>query len=393
MLATASIASLLYGCSSGVNASQPNVTAPPLASQGKLQLAVGTANIAGAETDLNVVATLRGSTGLTAFLVDTPTISGPFTVPAGALGAHGDAGTSHISGDPQVVGAATASTFGQSGGVFGYGFAPANSTTNATANYPQFAGGSANSLLYADDVSPYIDFVPQAGSSAAAAPVVTGGGSEALINAYPEPLYAPAANRYPLLLGVSTAASGIPAAPTGVPGFAGYPVGVTAFSGVAPVVSATPYTLSVNVATAQSPGATFTASATMAKLTVVGLPPEPAFVEDGKGGGTVTVGLGANATEGELFAVDVNPASGATQIYSFPYGSATASVAVPDLLGTTANGTAAPTFTTGHAVFFYTAGFDYPAFEASTSRSQTPTIAGANGSADFALSRVLETVY
>lgn len=392
-LAAAGLATALSGCSSGVNASQPNVPHVDLGSLSKLQFAVGTFNLAGTATYLNTVATLRNSSGGTAFLVDTPTITGPFTNNGGSR-AGVDAGTNKISGLPQVVGGPTNATFGQSGGLFGYGFANANSGTGASANYPQFAAsGSGNTLLFNDDTSPFIDYVGTTPISAGLVADAIAGGAvtpQVLINSYPEPLLTGAAGRYPMLIGPGGA--GIPSLPAGVPGFAGFPVGFTAFANIAPAASATPYSLSVQVASAQSPGTTFTASATMATLTTLGLMPEPTFTSNGAGGGTVVVAPTAGVTEAELFVVDVAIPGGTVSIFTFPFTGAQ-TITVPNMLQTNAKGQPAPSFSPGDAVFAYTVGFDYPAFEGTFSTSQTPSIVSAAGTADVTVSRVQEQNY
>src|SRR5581483_10331850 len=95
------------GCGGGGSAGVPTPTQPPLQPD-KLQLAVGTANVFGGGTGLNVVTTFRAPNGDSATLANTPILTGPsgFTVPATFPGAYGgtssDAGTNHISGSPQV---------------------------------------------------------------------------------------------------------------------------------------------------------------------------------------------------------------------------------------------------------------------------------------------------
>src|SRR5579862_4594753 len=73
----------IAGCganSAGVPISSVNPTSP---SYGKLQFAVGTANIYGTATGLNVVSTLRQPAGTSAIGVSTPSITGPFTFAGG----------------------------------------------------------------------------------------------------------------------------------------------------------------------------------------------------------------------------------------------------------------------------------------------------------------------
>jgi len=139
---------LLAGCTAGNGALEPPFTSVNL-NNDRVQVAAGVATFNDGSKGLNVVATFRQPNGLSATLLNTPTLTGPFTVPVGAAGTKSgasslgtaaflstctpnvDAGTGHISGSAQSVVTANAlcTTFGQAGGVFAYGFAPENSTT------------------------------------------------------------------------------------------------------------------------------------------------------------------------------------------------------------------------------------------------------------------------
>lgn len=143
------------GCTSG-STGPPDQRSVNPAAQSVLQFAVGTANIAGTP-GMNVVVTNRQPNGLSAVLLDTPTLTGPFTLPAVTGAADGQGSTAKagpaqgeldgtlcgkpcITGTPQFTpgGApAFASTFGASGGAFGLAFAPANSTPTSTTNIYQ----------------------------------------------------------------------------------------------------------------------------------------------------------------------------------------------------------------------------------------------------------------
>lgn len=141
-----------------------NQVNPGASNYSKLQLAVGTANLYGTAVGLNVVSTLRQPNGDSAVLVDTPALTGPFSLPpAGAAGSGVDQystlpsgpsasessnGNNDITGTPQTVRPGTpvcdqattcpdgtppnTTTFGQSGGVFGLGLAPFNHTNSGT---------------------------------------------------------------------------------------------------------------------------------------------------------------------------------------------------------------------------------------------------------------------
>ncbi|MFN2461868.1 MAG: hypothetical protein ABR591_14500 [Candidatus Velthaea sp.] len=138
------------GCSASATG-PPAVTSVNPAAQSALQFSIGTANIAGTATGMNVVVTDRQPNGDSAVLVDTPTLTGPFVLPAASTTADANGstassgpsagevsgtlcgGTPCITGTPQTApGSAVpfSSTFGTSGGAFGLGFAPANSSSS-----------------------------------------------------------------------------------------------------------------------------------------------------------------------------------------------------------------------------------------------------------------------
>ncbi len=163
LLAVAAASSILAACGSSqfqppaVQQSNPGST-----SYSDLQFAVGTANIAGT-TGLNVVSTLRQPDGLTADLVNTPTLTGPFSLASLTTGtgnnpnggdaystawSNGPSATEKsknaIMGTPQSVRQGTpacestsscpsgvspnTTTFGQFGGIQRMGLIPANMT-------------------------------------------------------------------------------------------------------------------------------------------------------------------------------------------------------------------------------------------------------------------------
>jgi hypothetical protein len=299
-------------------------------------------------------------------LLDTPTITGPagFTVPAS--GPPADAGTNHISATPQQVptnppaAAPPASTFGQSGGAFSYGFAPFNSSTTGAAMYP-----SSN---------------PNVGGNAL----------------YTEPMYAPAYSFY----------GGPPAFPffndgTYPADFAGYSQGFTAFA--ATPVSGN-YSLSVLVPASNAAPVTFNATSTLNAGIVLGVPTISGVTEDGKGGLSGTVTPGSGATETLVYVRDV------TQALRYTIGpitgTAAATFTLPDNLGpcnspgcgksdTTPSIASATATTPGDTYQIYAVSFDYPAFEAAPpiSTSATPTITGPNGQADLSVSAKFAAAY
>lgn len=387
-LAAMSLAGILTGCSSGNAALQPPFTSIDVAANSTLQFAVGTANVNGTP-GLNTVVTFRNKTsGLSATLLNAATIAGPATFvndaaagscsssgAAGPTGAGTDAGTNRISATPQTLPGNTpvCTTFGQSGGVFGYGFAPANSTTTGSANYPQYAEGSApNNAINLADPDPF------------------GGG--AFTFTYALPFYVPAANRLPYL-------GGPPAYPffldgSEANGFLGYPAGFTDFA-VTPALGT--YVLSIALPAASSAQATtLTASATLASVTLLPAYPAPAFASGTGGSALVTVAPPAGVTESLVYVVDIsdNPAAGLrtnTFYTARVTGTGTQTIAIPGNLGHKH----APSFAAGDAVFVYAAGFDYPAFEAAPpgNRAANPTIAGANGQADVTTSAYTTATY
>lgn len=332
------VVAALESCTSGQNAVEPPLTQTNLAQTSKLQFSVGTASIGGT-VELNTVETFRQQNGLSATLVNTPSIVGPagFIVPnVPAAGA--DAGTNHITGSPQSISGGGNSTFGTSGGAFVYGFMPANSDTTGSANYPQYAGGGVYNFIY------------------------------------PLPFYS-APQLYYL--------GGPPAYPNiydgnYLPGFAGYPQGFITFA-AAPVVGT--YVLTVTVATSDAGTIVFTASAALASAAALPSYPAPAYASDGKGGGSITVAPPAGVTETLAYVQDT--ATG--RFYTF-FTKSAGSLALPDSLGPH-GGQSIPV---GDTVNVYVVGFDYPAFEASppASRAQTPAIKGPNGQSDLTVSAV-----
>ncbi|HLJ84384.1 MAG TPA: hypothetical protein VKT51_09460 [Candidatus Eremiobacteraceae bacterium] len=351
ILGIVSAGALLAGCSTNGSGINPPVSHGNLGAD-KLQMAVGTANIAFDGTvGLNVVTTFRQPNGLSAVLLDTPTITGPagFVVTGNAPA--NDAGTDHISGSPQTAPGPT--TFGTAGGAFKYGFAPYNSD-NLGDPYPN---GPA---LYAE---PFYsgDAVPIAGGPPA----------------------------YPFFNNG-----------TFISGFQGYSQGFNAFETPVTVGS---YSLTVNVPGTSGPGRNFTATATLASAVPLPALGAPSFVEDGAGGGTASVTVPADPRifETMIYIADLN----ASTFFTLGPFNGTGSVggALPDTLGPCngndcQNGSGAtPSLPAGDSYLVYAISYDYPAFEASPpgSSSQTPAITGPNsgGQADISMSQVFAGTY
>ncbi|HEV3088958.1 MAG TPA: hypothetical protein VGX96_17225 [Candidatus Elarobacter sp.] len=375
---------VLAGCGGGGGVAEPPVRQANL-STNTLQLAVGVATFPDGSQGLNVVSTFRQPGGLSATLVNTPTISGPFTNPAPAstscpgssfiagligraylagfaqysgafsvAGAAGtDAGTHTISGSPQVAPAnpVACTSLGEGGGVFAYGLSLQNQTPDQTLN-----------------VGPAYW--------------------------YPQPLFAPRLQSPVRYVG------GPPAYPnvrTGTypAGFVGYPQGFLTFAIGAPPAGS--YSLNVLVPAANAASATFNASAAIAAP--AGLPPfaaPPSVTEDPAAGGGLTVSFVAPAgvTESIVDIVDIGPnAAGSGSNPAAPVfytlvarGSGAQVVTLPPNLGPVApNGSASPSILPGDNYVVSVIGADYPLFEAGppANTAATPTISGANGQADL----------
>jgi hypothetical protein len=369
---------LLAACTSGQSHIEPGfISVNPLTY--KLQFAVGTANYQVVDatstiipiTGLNTVATYRQPDGLSATLVNSPTIIGPdgFVVPATSAEAGVDAGTNTITSTPQSVqpGAATPpTTFGQAGGVFSYGFLPTNSTNNSI---------SGNGGAFAPYGQPfYTDAFSSDGSDIS---TVYLGGPPAYTN-------------------VQTGT--FPA------GFIGYTQGFNSF---ASTIAAGAYTLNLVVPKSPTTNGTLTSTATLGSTALLPTYTPPTVVEDGAGGATFTVTVPAGVTETILDVVDQGAASATATdchpAYSPPFnytvvdhtaGPAVATITLPDNVGpiSPTAGTADPTICAGDAYVVSEIGVDYPAYEAGPGQpgpnalSETPAILGATGQDDITVS-------
>ena len=374
-------ATLLTACGGGLTQGVgqiPPVSQANVATIGKLEFAVGTANIG---TDgvvgLNVVTSFRQNDGLSVTLVNTPTITGPsnFVVTAPALYANGnveagaDAGTNHISADaqdPDPLTTSPPSTLGTAGGIFDNGLSPFNTGQGGAAYY---AGNPAQNAI------------PPYGT---------------IHTEYGQPFFGSAPQVY---LG------GPPAYPffgngEYYPGFAGYPQGWDAFE-VRPVSGT--YALSLVVpAVSQSP-ATYSASATLSNLTPLPAISVPTFTEDGNGGGSGGVNVG---TDSRILETMIYITSGGNYYAVGPLkGNGALRFTVPDDLGpcTGVQGTGcqnnpstqSPTLESGASYSIYAVSYDWPMFEAEPpgNTTQTPVITGSSGQADISLSPLYSATY
>lgn len=383
---------LLAGCSTNGLAQLPAVNSVNVASIGKLEFAVGTANIGpDGVVALNTVASLRQANGDAAVLLNTPQIVGPagFAVPSTAAvadpyhagnmtgngdgGSGGDAGTTTINATAQNLNPAIANavtTFGQTGGLFEYGFGPFNSNELSSPFYPGRSAKGATEPFYF------------------------------------EPLYSPDPQR---ILG-GPPAYGFFTDGTQSPNFVGYAQGWTAFETGALVTGT--YTLNVNVPSVNVAATTFSATAALANTTPLPLATNLVFTPDANldGGATGSVNIPADArfveamvyirniTKGTFFSVGPIKSTG-TQAFTLPanLGSCNAAPGCENTANASPTFTAPAGSTAGDSFRMTVVVYDYPAFEASPSisTSQTPTITGpgSNGQADLSISTSITGAY
>lgn len=345
-VASAFLACALVGCSTGQTGG-PTLTmgcSPASPSCSKLQLAVGTANIYGLSTGLNVVSTLRQPNGESALGVDTPSLTGPFINSNAAQPADGTnlpdpytsmfffggtpalgAGPSLpetlakapiISGTSQTVHPGTpscdttgvppanftqcpagiapnTSTFGQSGGVFAMGLAPYNVVANTAQSYsyqpypqPIYDSGQTHQL-----------FVPWGGPPAFDPDHNGMGTRDGLI-----------------ILGADSFTYGWCSIAPGCPYFLGVGEGITFFEGVAPHTGR--YSLAVQVGIIGSNGSkqlsTISTNAQLSSLTILPTLSAPQVTPDasGDGGATFSATLPAGVSEALVQIVDYGPGAG-----------------------------------------------------------------------------------
>ncbi len=380
--ALAALASLAACTSGQVGAVPPSVSANLGANT--LQLAVGTANIGLASTmtysvGTNVVATYRQPNGLSGTLVNSPTLTGPsgWTVPAGtdspdstganaSLGSGSDAGTTSLTSFPQgkptpPPTGAPGNTFGGSGGVFAYGFAPENSNN-------QYLSGT-NFGLYG------LPFFGNPGSSSVSTDSFTYQGGP--------PAYSPGGAHPNIRDGFYPS------------GFTGYTQGFTDL--LIPPQAGT-YSLTLVVPSSPTSTISVSQSATLpAGAPVLGNVVLTAFTPDtpgGDGGGSVTLTVPPGATE---TVVDVQDQGGGDTCHAgssppFNYsvvvrGTGPQTATIPAGAGPlNGSGQQQPAFCQGDTIQVQAVAADYPLFESGPPQSTAPnpTIVGAGGTADIA---------
>lgn len=374
----------IAGCA-GNAASPPEAVTVVSPSTAKAQLAVGTANLFGTITGMNVVATMRTPSG-SSVLLSTPTLTGPFVLPAtpgtktstGATIADGPSASEIatggiISGTPQVTPGTPASqiaatTFGIRGGLFANGFIPANADNVGNARVTPYT-----QPLY--DQNDTNAFVPLGGP----------------------PAFDPNGN------GEGTRDG------TFDPSVLGIYEGLNIFAGVTPKTGA--YALSVVIPT-NSGNTTIAASANLPTLVALGTVTAPTFVPSGKGGGTFAVTLPGGVTDALVSVTDNGAADGkpnchlgnpGTAYYTI-HATASGTVTLPDLDGpktATAPFAATPTICTaaqnaavqnmsgGDTFTVQLIGADYPLYASNylfNLTTQLPSIVGPAGTDDITVS-------
>jgi hypothetical protein len=354
----------ISACTAGQTGPPTQTTVDPTQSgNSKLSLAVGTANIAGAGIGLNVVALYRQKSGASAVLVDTPKLTGPFTLPgtAGSLGtgalAQYDVNSTvatgpslveiagkFIEGSPQPAQIGNPSTvntsFGVNGGVFGNGFAPGN------------YGTSGEPASFAPYYQPFYGGTNASGTSNAFLPVASA------------PAFDPAGNGH---------------GPTG-PNFAqgGTSLGLNAFQGVVPGAGA--YTLSVTLPTTGGLLSPTPATATIANAGLVlpiattgGAAPAVAFNGDGTIGVT-NIAIAAPLVGAYVEVIDNGPADTTTGKGVAGCNGASASTPVTYTQWVTASGTA--TFVNANAPYGQTVAVCTAADNAGLGSTSTDAVTG-----------------
>ncbi|MDP9111481.1 MAG: hypothetical protein M3M96_07610 [Candidatus Eremiobacteraeota bacterium] len=336
-LVAASVAAIA-ACSAG-GTGGPSITSvvPGSPNYSSLQFAVGTANLYGASTGLNVVSTFRQTNGRSATGVNTPTITGPFAITAGAVpsGGTGNAdpyttaltaipapgpensvpgpslsekivgSSAAITGTPQTVTPGTpdcdgvgapapfvacpggiapnTTTFGQSGGVFAMGIAPYN-----------HAAPTGQAYSYQPYTQPFYD--------ASHAGFIPWGGP---------PAFDPNGTKLGERDGVGSI-NGVDA--FGAPYFLGVAEGITMFGNV--TASTGTYTLNVAIATVGNGGAVSTTNvtktATLGSIAILPTLSAPVVAPDanGDGGATFNASLPSGVTEAYVQIVDYGPGGG-----------------------------------------------------------------------------------
>lgn len=400
---------ILAACTSG-QVGQPLPSSPVSISANTLQFAVGTARVGIAGnpvsalggptgttygTGTNLVATYRQPNGLSGTLVNSPTVTGPagWTIPAGdnsftdtqgmaaPWGSGTDAGTTSMNSFPQgrPTTPPTANTFGLTGGVFQYGFAPLNSNNQVLngVNFnayqlPFFLAASPNSTQFGTGAMAYESIFDTTSGFA-------GGQTIAYVGGFPA--YAPG--------GVNFRNGTFPA------GFLGYNEGFIDLP-ITPVAGN--YTLTLVVPTSATSFLTVSKTATLpAAPPVLGNTVITGVTRNADNGATVALTVPAGATETVVNFTDVS--SGACHApFSAPFiysvkitGTGPQTATLPGNTGPILpSGTQTTAFcgtgvANGDRIIVTAVAADYPLYEAGPPQTSTasPTIVGSGGTADI----------
>lgn len=346
------------GCSSGATG-PPNVTSVDPVAQSALQFSVGTANIAGTSTGMNVVVTNRQGNGDSGVLLDTPKLSGAFALPASVSDSFAATGTANtgpsagetsgsICGAPCIVGSpqvtvgsppAFSTTFGTRGGVFGLGFAPANSDpTNAANIYVPYQVPLYGAKLF----TPW-------GGPPAFDPTKDGKGTR-------DGTFADATR-----------------------GILGVALGLSVFKGV--TVNPGAYALSLAIPTTGSTGIVSSAFTLGAVTPIAGVPTVTSITFDGTGQATVAYTLPPGVTGAFVEVIDNGPslcnAAGNLNLYGPATSGNPGATAVTKVSYYTFWVTASGTVTVLNANSPGPPGSKFPAFCTSTQNAASPLASGA----------------
>jgi hypothetical protein len=391
---TLGIAASITLAACGANPNSPTAPSNPAPiSQNVLQFAVGTANLEGTATALNVVTTYRQPAGSYApgnsgALLDSVTLSnlGVVPGPAGASTGYdplataptgpatGDIGGTSLNSSSQNPGTTNVTTFGQSGGAFGLGIEPFNAIGPASAQGSTFPGTINSPFQVAPYPVPLIDtlagdpneFIPWGGPPAFVLP--NSGG------------YSPVGNQlYP-------------------GGTAGVSEGIDVLYGIAPVAGHQ-YSLTVSVP-ANTGTSTQTANATPMSVVSLPTPVSPTFTYTGNGtstGGGTFAGFAVAAPAIEAYVQvtdygqDASSTAGSCNGASAraPYVYTIETTGAPAALGPNLAPGGAPSVCPGDDVVIQVITFNYYAYESSYPNSlgkpQPQLLPNGQTSADLAI--------
>ncbi len=407
----------LSACTAG-QTGPPTVNVPSNPLNGKLQLAVGTANLYGTHKGLNVVVTFRQPAGATApgdsaALVTTPTLTLPTRLPnqAGSPDVFGStiesgptagletgkfvmqATPQQNPGDPTIP----SSTFGVAGGAFGLGIFPGNYSSVGNAS----VGTGVPDSLVPYTIPLYDQF---AGTSSGPDPntLVPWGGPPAFDPDKDGKGTRDGTGFDPSVLGVAE--------------------GLDPFAGIVPAIGT--YTLSVMVPSNQGQSnGSVKATASLSSSALLPLVPVPAPALNSSGGGTFAVILPPGVSDAYVQIVDYglssssssssgpancNSANPFVPVFYTLHTSASGTLTLPDEDGpgsivvnphvntpslcTAAQNAAAGGTNAPDSFSIQTIGFNYPLYEASYPMSignPLPRITGPNGQADLSISPVV----